>query len=51
MGKVRNELLPLIDMNEVLYPGKSALGNDEQRWIVKWTDVLPAGHIVQPGIQ
>ncbi|MGE7182991.1 hypothetical protein ACQKKK_03075 [Peribacillus sp. NPDC006672] len=36
-------------MIEVLYPGKSAPGNDEQRWIAKWTDVLPIGLIVQQG--
>lgn len=41
----------LIDMNEVLDPGKSALGKDEQRWIAKWTDVLPVGLIVQLGNQ
>lgn len=47
MAKIRNELLPLIDLNKVLYPGKIISELTEQRWISIKTDVLTVGLVVQ----
>lgn len=47
MAKIRSELMPLIEMNKVLYPEKKFLELPEQRWISIKTKVMTIGLVVQ----
>ena len=48
MAKVRNELLPLINVNKVLFPRKRLLVPiHEQRWIALRTESMHLGLVVQ----